>query len=115
MRASEWLLIGYFSYTAALALRLPLRPPVPTVMVGLNLVILAGYALLAYVDSRRRRRLLGVIRDWFPLLLLAYREIGWFAQPHQRFTLERLWVGWDRILLYRLGLKSLVEGFGPLV
>jgi hypothetical protein len=28
---------------------------------------------------------LGVARDWLPLavILLAYREMGWFALPHQ--------------------------------
>ncbi len=117
MRASEWLLIAYFTYTALLAQVLPLHPPVPTVTAVLNLTILAGYALLAYADSLRRGDFLGAIRDWFPfpLMLLAYREMGWFAQPHTSFALERLWVGWDRVLLYRLGLKPAIESLGPLL
>jgi hypothetical protein len=117
MRASEWLLAGYFVYTALLAQILPLRPPIPALTAVLNLTILAGYALLAYADSFRRRLFLGVIRDWFPfpLLLLAYREMGWFAQPQQQHRLEEIWVAWDRALLYGLGVKSAIESLGPVL
>ncbi|HWB95817.1 MAG TPA: phosphatase PAP2 family protein [Bryobacteraceae bacterium] len=117
MRASEWLLAAYFVYAAAVAWIWPVKPEVRVVTLLLNLTILAGYALLVHADSLRRRAFLGVIRDWFPfpLMLLAYREMGWFAQPHLTFTLERLWVGWDRVLLYRCGLKALVEATGPVL
>lgn len=117
MRASEWLLAGYFLYAVAVAWIWPVKPEIRVITLVLNLTILAGYALLAYADSLRRRQLLGTIRDWFPfpLMLLAYREMGWFAQPHVAFALERLWVAWDHVLLYRVGLKPLVEATGPLV
>ncbi len=117
MRASEWLLVAYFAYTSVMAWLLPVRPPVRTITVTLNLTILAGYALLVYADGLRRREFLGAIRDWFPfpLMLLAYREMGWFAQPHTRFALEHLWLGWDRVLLYPWGFKALLEDAGPLV
>ena len=42
-----------------LALALPLRPPVPAVTLALNLVVLASYPFLAWVDSLRCRPLLG--------------------------------------------------------
>lgn len=116
LRASEWLLVANFVYLSALALVLPLRAPVPAVTLALNLAILASYALLAYADSFRHGLLLGVIRDWypFPLMLLTYREMGWFAQPHLSYELEKAWVVWDRWLLEG-GLRAAVESPGPLI
>lgn len=117
MRASEWLLAGYFLYTSLLALILPLRPPIPAVTIALNLAILAGYALLVYAASLRGSRFLAVLRDWypFPLLLLCYREMGWFAQPQYTRELENAWVAWDRLLLAELRFSALIESLGPLL
>lgn len=117
MRSSEWLLIGYFTYTAILTFFLPLRPPLAQIIVVLNLTIFVGYALLAYAWSLRRSDFLGIIRDWFALslMLLAYREMGWFARPHATFSLEQSWVQWDRLLLRDCGLHRAIESLGPLL
>lgn len=116
LRASEWVLVVFFFYTSVLALLLPLRPPIPAVTVAVNLTVLAACLLLAWAHSLRRRRFLGIIRDGFPflLLLLAYREMGWFARPERRHDLERLWVAWDRAALAG-GLRAAVESLGPLL
>ncbi|HSW48994.1 MAG TPA: hypothetical protein VLH09_02415, partial [Bryobacteraceae bacterium] len=94
IRRSEWTLIVYFAYVAALARILPARDPVPAVTLWLNLTIIAAYFLLAYADSLRRRPLLGVLRDWYPLplIMLAYREMGWLAPATHSHELERIWV-----------------------
>ncbi len=115
LRLSEWLLVAYFTYTAILALVLPLKPPVPVVTVSLNGVVIAGFFLLAYADRFRHTIPLGVIRDWYsaPLMLLCYREMGWFAQPHTSFALENAWVRWDRMLLNEGGVRSAIESLGP--
>jgi membrane-associated phospholipid phosphatase len=116
MRPYEWLLIGYFCYTALVSQVLPVRPPVRVVTPLLNLTILAGFALLAWAHGLRRSPFLGVIRDWFPfpLLLLTYREVGWFAQPNYTHALELRWVEWDRMVL-RGGLKAAIEAWGPVL
>ena len=113
-RLSELIFIAYFIYTAALALVLPLKPPLPLVIVSLNALILGGFALLARAAGLRHRLFLEVLRDWYPapLMLLAYREMGWFAQPHTSFHLENTWVRWDRALLNDWGLKRLIESAG---
>jgi membrane-associated phospholipid phosphatase len=116
-RRTEWVLVAYFSYVAILARLLPVKPPVPTVTLALTLMIIGGYGLLAYADSLRRGRLLGVIRDWFPtpLLILGYREMGWFAPAEHTFELERTWVVWDKFFLNSMGAKALIESLGPLL
>lgn len=117
LRRSEWLLVAYFAYTAVLAQVLPLRPPVPVVAAVVNLTVLAGFGLLAWAESLRRRGFFAVLRDWYaaPLMLLAYREMGWFAPAHHTHQYERTWVGWDRVLLNDWGLKSAIESLGPLL
>lgn len=114
-RPYEWVVVAYFSYTSLLALLLPIRPDIARTTILVNLAVLAGQFLLVWADGLRRRPFFDVLRDWycFPLMLLAYREMGWFARPHTDFVLERSWVVFDRILLNDLGLRTLIESFGP--
>jgi membrane-associated phospholipid phosphatase len=115
LRSYEYIVIVYFLYCSVLALVLDLNPAVPKVVIGLNAVIIGGLVFLAYVDSLRRTRLLKIVRDWYapPLLLLAYREMGWFAQPHVSTALEDSWIVWDRLLLNEWGLRYVIEFLGP--
>ncbi len=114
-RSYEYILLSYFLYTSVLALVLPLKRPVPAVVLALNALVLGGLAFLAYADSLRRREFLAIVRDWYApsLLLLAYREMGWFAQPHTSRVLEDAWVAWDRLLLNEWGLRKVIEVLGP--
>ena len=59
----------------------------------------------------------GPARDWYPLplMLLAYREMGWFAPTHHANELERAWIVYDRLLLNDWGLRALIESTGPLL
>ena len=104
-------------YTSAVALCLPVPSSVRTVAPVLNLLILAAYALLIRVDSLRSRLPLGVMRDWFPLalMLLAYRQMGWFAPAHHTPRLEYSWIAWDRWLLERWKLHAALEILGPVL
>ncbi len=117
LRRSELVLAVYFAYAAVVSLILPVRPDIRAVTVALNLAVLAGLALVAWTDSLRRRSLLGIVRDWYPmpLMLLAYREMGWFAQPHPNTDLERSWVVWDKLLLNDWGLRTAIEILGPVL
>ena len=117
LRWPERLLIAYFVYTAVLAQLLPLRSEIRLVTAALNAIVMGGFLLLARVDSLRRRPFLSMVRDWYPmpLMLLTYREMGWFAQPRADFHLENAWVVYDRILLRDLGLKAALEALGPVV
>ncbi len=117
LRRSEWLLVAFFVYTAILSGFLPVSPGVRTVTHALNFTIVANYALLAYADSVRPTKLLGVMRDWFPLVLtlLCYREMGWFAAAEHTYELERQWIVWDRWLLSDWSARAAIERLGPAI
>jgi len=117
LRRSEWILIAYFTYTVVLAQFLRVHPSIPRLVFVLNLTVITGFVLLAYADSLRSRRFLSAIRDWYPypLMLLAYREMGWLAPLERTYELERAWVVWDRMLLNAWGLREAIEFFGPLL
>ncbi len=115
-RSYEYLLIGYFTYTAVLSVVLPVDRSITWVTLTVNASVVSGLCLLAGVDALRRTRLLSIMRDWYPapLLLLAYREMGWFALPHGSTHLERAWVLWDKRLLNEWGLRAAIESLGAL-
>jgi membrane-associated phospholipid phosphatase len=114
-RPSELVALAYFLYCSTVAAVRPIAGEIRYTVWLLNLSVFAAYALLVYADSFRRRKLLAVLRDWFPLtlLLLAYREMGWFALPHVSTVLEQRWVVWDRLFLDRLGARAVIESLGP--
>lgn len=115
LRRSEWILICYFGYTAILAQILPVRPPIPAVTATLNLAVIGCFPLLAWAESLRGRLLFSVLRDWYPapLMLLAYRQMGWFAPSQHTYRFEHSWIVWDRKLLNDWGLRAAIEFPGP--
>jgi membrane-associated phospholipid phosphatase len=60
---------------------------------------------------------LPALRDWLALALvvLCYREMGWFAPEQHTFELENSWIVWDRLLLDDWGFRSGTELLGPLL
>lgn len=117
LRRSEWVLIVYLVYTAVLSHALHVRPPIPTITVAVNSVVIAGFLLLAYAYSFRKPEFLGIMRDWYPvpLMLLCYRQMGWFAPAQHTYALEHSWELWDKTLLHNLGLKPAIESLGPVL
>ncbi len=117
LRRSEWVLMVYLVYTGVLSLVLPVRAPIPAITVALNTIVIAGFLLLAYAYSFRKPEFLGIMRDWYPvpLMLLCYREMGWFAPAEHTYALEQSWELWDKTLLNNLGLRAAIESLGPVV
>jgi membrane-associated phospholipid phosphatase len=116
VRRSEWVIVAFLTYAAMAAVILPVAPPVRNLVVLLNLAVILAYSLLIHFDSANRLLGLSIARDWLPLVLmvLAYREMGWFALPHHGHALEAHWVIWDRMVL-RGGAKAVIEAFGPIL
>lgn len=113
-RVCEWILLGFFLYTSGLALILPLSSDTRVRTICVNVLVLAILHCLSRWNLSRHWR---TVRDLFPIacVLLAYQQMGWFAQPHEAFDLERAWVVWDRLLLADFGLKGAIELLGPVL
>ena len=116
VRRSEWVILAFLTYAAIAAVILPVAPHVRNLVVLLNLAVILAYGLLLHFDSANRMVALSIARDWLPLalILLAYREMGWFALPHHGHALEAHWVIWDRMVLHG-GAKAAIEAFGPIL
>jgi len=115
LRPSEWVLIAYFTYCVACSQFMAVRPGVPVVTAAVNTLVIGALVFLAYAEGLRHRRMLTIMRDWYPLplMLLAYREMGWFAPASHAYELERSWIRYDRLLLNDWGLRRIVESTGP--
>ncbi len=123
VRRSEWVILGFLVYAFVLGAVLPVPPPVRHLVMPLNAAILAAYTVLiifdfdrAKVDGTKPALAFSVARDLvsLALIVLAYREMGWFAQPHPDHTLESSWVAWDRAGL-RGGARAVSESIGPVI
>ena len=111
-------MIGYFLYAAVMSAVLPVPSAVTSFTIGLNLTLIGLFLALAYASRiRPHAAALAVARDWLPLavLLLAYREMGWFAPAHHTVDLENGWIVWDRLLLTGWHVQAAIEACGPLL
>lgn len=111
-RITEAILGAYFAYTLLLAAVLPMAA---TVRVQSICASLAALAVLHYLAGFAKRHAPVLLRDLLPIpfVLLAYQQIGLFAQPQESHLLEESWVRWDRLLLVDWGLKDSIEALGP--
>lgn len=96
---------------------MPVRPGVTTATLSINGFIISGLFLVSYAENLRHREYLRIMRDWYPLplMLLAYREMGWFAPTEQHVRYELSWIKLDRLLLNDWGLRTILESLGPLL
>jgi hypothetical protein len=118
LRRSEGVMAGYFLYAAVMSAVLPVPNSVTSFTIGLNLTLIGVFAALAYAGRMRPESVaLAMLRDWFPLaaLLLAYREMGWFAPASHTYELENAWIVWDRLLLTGWGAQAAIEALGPVL
>jgi membrane-associated phospholipid phosphatase len=116
LRWSERVIITFLIYAAGVAAILSVALPVGKLVVLINLAVILTYSLLNHYDSGERTAVIGLVRDWLPLalILLAYREMGWLALPHNGHAFETRWVIWDRAILHG-GLAATVEAFGSVL
>jgi membrane-associated phospholipid phosphatase len=116
VRKSEWVILGFLVYAVLLGALLPVAPSVRRLATLLNVAILAAYTVLIVVDRTKSAAAFIAARDAasLTLIVLAYREMGWFAKPHLDHTLEASWVAWDRVVL-RGGGTAVIESMGPVI
>jgi membrane-associated phospholipid phosphatase len=115
-RRSELFFSAYFIYVAVVAIFRPIDPAVRTLILTLNPALILWFCIFAWANKQRGFLMLDHVRDWYPLplILLAFREMGWLALPHTSRAFEEFWVRWDRILLNDWGLRAVIESAGPL-
>jgi membrane-associated phospholipid phosphatase len=116
VRRSEWIILAFLIYAQALVFLLPVAVSIRYRVCLWNAAVIMIGALLIHLDSRWPKLAASVTRDWMPLALmvLAYREMGWFALPRAGARLESHWVIWDRAVL-RGGGKAAIEALGPVL
>lgn len=116
-RRSELFFCAYFLYVMAIAASRPIAPEVKMLVFTLNSALILWFCLFAWAHKDRGFHILDRVRDWYPLplILLAFREMGWMALPHTSTAFEDYWVAWDRRLLHEWGLKAAIESLGPVL
>lgn len=87
LRSSEWLLIAYFMYVAAIAPAFPLQSEARWRPAAVALLVAALLAALAYGEANEHRMAFSMARDWLAvaLALVAYREMDWFSPLAHNF------------------------------
>lgn len=101
----EWFLGAYFIYVAAIA-------PVFMADWWKTWIVAAAALFSVWVFARTE----WLSRDWAPLaaMLIAYREMNWFAPAVHDHHLENSWILWDR-MVFDHGLRAAVESAGALL
>ena len=112
MRRSEKILAAYFAYTSVLALALHLRTENRVRALALNAALALLYGALL---AARPRHWIEVLRDYLPLplMLAAFRQMGWFAPQRHEHRFENSWIVWDRLVLGDWGFRAAIESLGP--
>lgn len=116
-RKSEWVLIGYFVYVAALVPLFPDRPHLhfqPILIAG---AVFALHLALAWVEQGVFATTVGTVRDWTPifLTLVAFQEMEIFLPLRFDHHFEAAWIRQDVRLLGDWHLRAAIEAFGPLI
>ena len=114
MRASEYVVFAYFAWTSILALTLAIATPIRVRALLANLLVLLAYLVLLRL---RQAAWVGIARDWIPqgLIVLAYKEMGWFAPASHTNKLEHSWIVWDRVLLDQWHGRACIESLGAVI
>lgn len=99
LRKSEWILAAWFGGAAMVG-----QAPRHWVCFAAVLALIGVFAWQRWEKAR----------DWlpYPLILLAYRSVGWMAAPHESRAFEEAMVVWDRKLLEDWMLRAAIEGLG---
>ncbi len=112
-RRAEKIAIAYFVYSAVMISAHP--NSLLSCLIGWMIPLTIWAAIIG--QSRFSKGWSRVTRDWaaLGLLLLAYRQVDWLAPKPALVQWQYIWLGWDRALLNRGGLRDAVEHFGAII
>jgi membrane-associated phospholipid phosphatase len=111
VRVSEQVVAAFFCWTALLSLVLPISAHMRARVLLANAGVVLVYLFL---KRMREHHWAQTARDWVPqaLMILAYKEMGWFAPATHTNRFEHQWIVWDRILLDQMHGRALIEATG---
>lgn len=117
LRASEWIIVGFFAYVAVISPFFPDRPNLGLTPVLALMAVAAALLAFAALDRGPRAAVASTVRDWLPLLftLLAFREMELFLPRAFDGRLEARWIQFDRLLLDRYPMRSAIESLGLVI
>jgi membrane-associated phospholipid phosphatase len=117
IRGSEWLLLIYFSFMAAVAPWFQSRPSLGVKPFLQAIVIFCIIGSVAWLQPRIPGYLVSWFRDWLPagLLLVAFRELDWFTPASYPNRFEPGWLALDHLLLSEQHLGATIELAGKLL
>jgi membrane-associated phospholipid phosphatase len=117
VRLPEWIVLGFFAYLAAISPWFTERPDLHHQPIERLVGVAALIALLVALQRTRISKVMDCIRDWIPLglTLAAFRSMELFIPAHFIHHYERIWVGWDQVLLGNWGLRHAIESLGWLI
>ena len=109
LRRSEMLVVGYFVYTACLAVMWRLPASYQAAALATPVLLCA----LAHFETTRGNKATGVLREFLipGLVLIAYWQVNWFSRGYE-VALQRRWVEWDRMILDGWHARSAIESLG---
>jgi membrane-associated phospholipid phosphatase len=116
-RRSEWILLGYYAYVAAIAPFFANRSSA-TLQPEIVLVLAAGlFILLVRGEQTRRALAFSRARDWVPIILtlIAFREMELFVPASFSGHLESGWIRTDVLLLGVWHGREIIESLGRIV
>lgn len=114
MRASEWVIATFFTWSTILAAVLPLRISAVERILLMNAAVFLLYVIVWLL---RRRGWVEYARDWIPqaMAMVAYQQMGLFADGAPQHVLESKWIVFDRLLLDTFHLRTALESLGPVI
>lgn len=117
LRPSEWLLVAFFGFIAAITPFFPGRPNLGVRPLAEFIAVTAALALLAVLEKDRWAPFISDLRDWLPILftLLAFREMELFLPLSYDGQLEAGWIRVDRTLLDAYHLRATLQSLGPVI
>lgn len=116
LRTSEWVLICFFGYVAAVSPFFPDRPVLKYQPVFVLAGVFGLFWLVALAEQTRFAEVVGMARDWLPLAvtLKAFREMQLFLPVRFEHRFEAVWIQWDHLLLGQWHVRRMIESFGGL-
>jgi membrane-associated phospholipid phosphatase len=117
LRRSEWVLIGFFAFIAAITPFFPGRPNLGWRPLIEAAAILATLMLISSFQKERWSEPVSRLRDWLPILftLLAFREMELFLPLTYDGQLEAGWIHLDRAVLNQFHVRDILQSLGPVL